>query len=176
MIYWKQPILFLKKKENEMDTKLISPEKLLPVIQNYQAKNKKVVWTNGCFDILHVGHIKYLKQAKTLGDLLVLGLNSDNSIKSLKGEHRPVFNENDRVTVMNAVVYVDYIVLFDNPSPLDIIKILKPDIYAKGGDYTLDTIEQNERWLVDSYGGEIQILPIVPGVSTSDIIEKIRYL
>lgn len=133
--------------------------------------SKKVVFTNGCFDILHVGHVKYLQQAKSLGDLLVVGLNSDSSVKILKGDTRPVQNEQDRADILAALNCVDFVVLFSEETPLELIKIVKPDILVKGGDWEISKIVGSD--FVQSYGGNVQSLKFIQGRSTSQIIEKI---
>jgi D-beta-D-heptose 7-phosphate kinase/D-beta-D-heptose 1-phosphate adenosyltransferase len=153
--------------------KLKTPEQLAPIVKRLQEDGKRVVWTNGCFDILHVGHITYLMTARERGSVLVVGLNSDASVRAIKGENRPVINEQDRATVLAALECVDYLVLFDDKTPLRLLDTLRPDVYAKGGDYTIDTIVQEERRLVESYNGEIAIIPGVPGHSTTNIIEKV---
>ncbi|MBI2422144.1 MAG: D-glycero-beta-D-manno-heptose 1-phosphate adenylyltransferase [Candidatus Hydrogenedentes bacterium] len=142
-------------------------------VQALKKDGKKVVWTNGCFDILHVGHITYLLTARQRGDVLVVGLNSDASVQRIKGPDRPVVNEKDRALVLSALECVDYIVVFDENSPMKLLEALQPDIYAKGGDYTIDTIVQEERRLVEGYGGAIAIIPGVEGHSTTSIIEKV---
>ena len=157
-----------------MKKKIVSLQNLIKIVDSYKKKNIKIVWTNGCFDILHIGHIKYLEQAKKSGDILIVGLNSDNSVKKLKGENRPIFNENDRATVLSFLTFIDHIIIFDQASPSEMLDLLQPHYYIKGGDYTIDTIDQHERRLVEAYEGRIKILPYVKGVSTSDIIKKIR--
>jgi D-beta-D-heptose 7-phosphate kinase / D-beta-D-heptose 1-phosphate adenosyltransferase len=153
--------------------KLMSMEKLKAAIQKEQAAGKKIVWTNGCYDIMHVGHILYLEKARALGDALVVGLNSDASVKKSKGPNRPIIEENQRAKLLTSLICVDYVVMFDDQSPIRLIGELEPDIYAKGGDYTIDTINQEERRLVESYGGEISLLPGIDGMSTSHIIDRI---
>ena len=154
--------------------KLKSLAQLQPLVKKLQAEGKKVVWTNGCFDILHAGHIAYLIHARQEGDVLVMGLNSDESVRAIKGPERPVINEHDRAIVLSALTCVDYLLLFDDPSPARLIEALHPDVYVKGGDYTIDTINQEERKLVESYKGRIAILPGVEGQSTTSIINKIQ--
>jgi D-beta-D-heptose 7-phosphate kinase/D-beta-D-heptose 1-phosphate adenosyltransferase len=154
--------------------KLKSLAQLQPLVKKLQAEGKKVVWTNGCFDILHAGHIAYLIHARQEGDVLVMGLNSDASVRAIKGPERPVINEHDRAIVLSALTCVDYLLLFDDPSPARLIEALHPDVYVKGGDYTIDTINQEERKLVESYKGRIAILPGVEGQSTTSIINKIQ--
>jgi len=130
--------------------------------------NKKIVFTNGCFDILHRGHIEYLSQAKDLGDVLIIGLNTDASVKRIKGENRPVQDENSRALVLASLRFVDAIVLFDEDTPYDLIGLVKPDVLAKGGDYTEDTIVGSD--IVKANGGEVVTIPLVEGYSTSKII------
>lgn len=134
---------------------------------------KRLVMTNGCFDILHAGHVTYLAAARALGDALLVGLNSDASVRVLKGPSRPVNPEHDRVTVIAALAAVDGVCLFEEMDALCLLAEVKPDIYAKGGDYTIDTIHQPERRLVEGFGGKVVILPGVPGRSTSNVLAKI---
>ena len=159
-----------------MMNKLVTLEKLTELFDQARSKRKRIAWTNGCFDIIHAGHVDYLERSKAFGDSLVVGLNSDASVKKLKGDFRPIFSELDRAKVLCSIVYVDYVVLFSDKSPIKMIQMLKPDYYIKGGDYTIDTIDQDERKVVEGYGGEIVLLPMVEGVSSSIIVEKIRKL
>lgn len=154
-------------------TKVKTLAELKPIMEDLKRKGKRVVWTNGCFDILHVGHITYLMRARQCGDVMVVGLNSDASVQENKGPNRPVINEKDRAVVLSALECVDYVIIFDGKTPLPLLDELKPGVYAKGGDYTLDTIVQPERRLVESYGGEIAIIPGVEGHSTSNIINRL---
>ena len=156
--------------------KLVSRAELLKIANKLRAQGKKIAWTNGCFDIMHAGHVDYLEKARDYGDALVVGLNSDQSIKALKGNSRPICSQEQRAKVLNALCCVDYILIFDDKSPLNIIRELKPEFYIKGGDYTIDTIDQNERRSVEDYGGEIIILPEVKGISTTFIVEQIKKL
>lgn len=156
-----------------MSSKIVTLDELF-TIRNQFPKNKKLVWTNGCYDILHAGHVIYLQKARSAGDALVVGLNSDASVRKFKGPHRPIVPEDQRAIVLAGLECVDYILIFSERSPLEIIGKLQPDVYAKGGDYTIDTINQPERHLVESYGGEIVIIPGVEGVSTTKIIQRIR--
>ena len=156
-----------------------SAAKLLPLallkkaIAQEKAAGRRIVWTNGCFDIVHAGHVTYLERAAALGDVLVVGLNSDASVKLSKGENRPIVPEDQRAKLLAALRCVDYLVIYDDQSPLELIRQLKPDIYAKGGDYNIDTINQPERRLMENLGGRIELLPGVPGISTSVIIENV---
>lgn len=141
-------------------------------LQQSTLTGKKIVFTNGCFDILHPGHTDYLQKAKALGDILVVGLNTDESIQRLKGPTRPIQNLKARALIMSALAAVDYIISFDDDTPLYLIKNIKPSILIKGGDYTEDTIVgANE---VKMNGGKIEIIPFLTGYSTSNIVEKIK--
>lgn len=153
--------------------KLKTVAQLRPILENLQREGKRVVWTNGCFDILHVGHITYLSRARQEGDILVVGLNSDASVRAIKGPERPVVNERDRAIVLSALACVDYLVIFSEPTPLGLLESLRPDVYAKGGDYTIDTIVQEERRAVEAFGGNIAIIPGVEGRSTTNLIARI---
>ena len=133
---------------------------------------QKVVFTNGCFDILHAGHVTYLEAAKAQGDVLVLGLNTDASVRRLKGPERPINNELDRAKVVGALKSVDYVVLFGEQPAEAVIAEVKPDIYVKGGDYTLDTLPEAK--IVQSYGGKVAFIDMVEGRSTTNIINKIK--
>ena len=162
--------------ETNMMKKLLNLEELIQILNPARREGKRIAWTNGCFDIIHAGHVDYLERSKAYGDFLVVGLNSDESIKKLKGDNRPVFSEKDRAKVLSSIVYVDYVVIFSDRSPIKMIEFIKPDYYIKGGDYTIDTIDQDERKVVEVYGGEIVLLPMVEGVSSSIIVEKIKKL
>ena len=153
--------------------KLKTAKELKVIIERARSDGKKVVWTNGCFDILHVGHITYLERAAAEGDVLVVGLNSDESVRAVKGPDRPIIPERDRAIVLSALQWVDYIVIFGDTNTVSILEELKPDVYAKGGDYTIDTIVQEERRVVEGYGGAIAIIPGVENRSTTAIIDQI---
>jgi len=135
-------------------------------------QNKKIIFTNGCFDILHRGHISYLNLAKTYGDLLIVGINSDDSVRRIKGPHRPINSLEDRGQILAAMSSVDHIIPFDGDNPSDLIRLIQPDVYVKGGDYTRETLP--EAALVESYGGAVHILPFIENRSTSNMIERIR--
>ena len=153
--------------------KIVSMSELRAVVADIKQSGRRIVWTNGCFDIMHVGHILYLEKARSLGDLLVVGLNSDASVRSFKGPDRPIVEEKQRAKLLSALSCVDYVIIFEDTSPIELIADLQPDIYAKGGDYHMGSINQEERRLVETYGGRIVLLPGVPGMSTSHLIEKI---
>jgi D-beta-D-heptose 7-phosphate kinase/D-beta-D-heptose 1-phosphate adenosyltransferase len=141
-------------------------------MRNQRPEGRKVVFTNGCFDILHLGHVRYLKEARALGDYLVVGLNSDQSVKGLKGPTRPVQSEDARAEILAALSCVDAVAIFSEPTAENLIREVKPDIYVKGGDYTVDTII--EAPIVLSYGGVVKVLKFTQGFSTSSIIEKMK--
>jgi rfaE bifunctional protein nucleotidyltransferase chain/domain len=145
-------------------------EDIVEYIKPLRAKGKKVVTTNGCFDILHAGHVEYLNEAALQGDILIVGVNSDNVVKKLKGGNRPVQSENDRLTIIAALRMVDCAFVFQEDDPREFIKIIRPDIHVKGGDYTEDIIEKP---VVESYGGKISIVSFKQGYSSSEIINKI---
>jgi rfaE bifunctional protein nucleotidyltransferase chain/domain len=132
------------------------------------------VFTNGCFDLMHVGHLRYLQAARALGDRLVVGLNSDASVKRLKGDTRPILPESERAELMAGLACVDFVVVFDEPTADDLLAALRPEIYAKGGDYTPDSLP--EAPTVRAYGGDIRIIPFVPGRSTTSLIARIQAL
>ena len=141
-----------------------------------RASGKKLVVTNGCFDILHLGHVVYLETARSFGDALLVGLNGDNSVLELKGEGRPVNAEPDRAAVLAALESVNGVCIFPEKAATNFLARAKPDIYVKGGDYTLDTLNKDERRAVEQAGGKIKIIPFVPGKSTTALLEKISRL
>ena len=152
--------------------KLIKEAELDSLIKELRNENKKIVFTNGCFDILHVGHVKYLQKSAEFGDILIIGLNSDSSVKKLKGENRPINNEIDRAYVLCALEAVDYVVIFEENSPIDLLNKIKPDIYAKGADYTLQTLPEAPTVLKN--GGKVEFIEFVDGKSTTNIINSIK--
>lgn len=157
-----------------IQNKIYSKEELLRHRNIWRTFSKKVVFTNGCFDILHHGHIHLLAEAASLGDILVVGVNTDSSVKRLKGEERPVTNEQDRLFQLAALLCVDAVCLFDDDTPELLIESLQPDVLVKGGDYTIDKIVGAE--YVMSLGGRVEIIPFVEGYSTSSIIANIKKL
>lgn len=152
--------------------KLVEKENLNNIIKKLKSDNKKIVFTNGCFDILHAGHVRYLKESKKFGDILIVGLNSDISVKKIKGESRPINPEMDRAEVLAGLEAVNYIVLFDETSPVKLLEEIKPDIYTKGADYTVETLPEAKTVL--SYGGKIEFIKFLEGRSTTKIIDKIK--
>ena len=151
--------------------KILPCRELVDRLQAQRRGGQKIVFTNGCFDLLHVGHITYLQQAAALGDVLVIGLNSDSSVRELKGPTRPVIGQQDRAAMLSALMCVGFVVLFEEQTPLRLIEQIRPDILVKGGDYTADQVIGRE--CVESQGGQIVILPLVDGVSTTKIIKSV---
>jgi D-beta-D-heptose 7-phosphate kinase/D-beta-D-heptose 1-phosphate adenosyltransferase len=151
--------------------KIKTKEDLHRIVEDLKKKGKRIVFTNGCFDLLHLGHIRYLEKAKFLGDILVVGVNSDRSVQSLKGPERPILPEEERAEILSGLECVDYITLFDEPTPLELISSLQPHILVKGGDWAKETTVGRE--VVERSGGEVVILPFVEGSSTSHLIETI---
>lgn len=151
---------------------LIKQNELDNLIKDLRKTGKTIVTTNGCFDILHVGHVRYLEKAKSFGDILIVALNSDKSVKSIKGESRPINNENDRAEVLSALRSVDYVVLFDEDSPIKLLLQIKPDVHTKGADYTIETLPEAKG--IMEAGGRIEFISFVEGKSTTSIIEKMR--
>jgi len=146
-------------------------QELVAVLAPFRAKGKTVVTTNGCFDLLHAGHLQYLREAAELGDILIIGINSDASVRRLKGENRPLQNEIDRATLMAALKPVDYTLIFEEDDPCAFLDILQPDIHVKGGDYLPGNLP--EKVIVENHGGRIEILSFKNGHSTTGIVEKI---
>jgi rfaE bifunctional protein nucleotidyltransferase chain/domain len=156
--------------------KIIAWDKLPTWREAFRASGKKLVVTNGCFDILHLGHVTYLENARNFGDALLVGVNSDAAVRGLKGAGRPVNSETDRAAVLAALQSVDGVCIFTDPTATKFLAAAQPDIYVKGGDYTLETLNQDERRAVESVGGKIILVPFVPGKSTTGLLEKISRL
>lgn len=151
---------------------LILPEDLAVFAQKIKKEHKTIVFTNGCFDLLHVGHVTYLEEAKKLGDYLIVGLNNDTSIKRLKGNARPLQNEKDRAKILLALRMVDAVTIFSEQTAEKVISVIKPSIYVKGSDYLLETLP--ERKVVEEYGGKIVLVPYLKNHSTTNLIAKIQ--
>lgn len=151
--------------------KVVKRDEIQAVAQEIKQMKKTLVFTNGCFDILHAGHVRYLQAAKELGDCLVVGLNSDESVRSLKGIQRPINKEEDRAEVLSALSAVDYVVVFSERTAEQLVREIKPDVYVKGGDYNVKSLPEAE--IVAKYGGKTVLIPEVPGRSSSNIIKKI---
>lgn len=164
-------IACIAQSHSDSDVKIKNRDTLAGIISAEKGRGKTVVFTNGCFDLLHAGHVKYLQKARTLGDLLVLGLNSDASVRRLKGEKRPLIGEEERAHILAALDCIDYVVLFDEDTPLNLITALKPHILAKGGDYTEDAVVGKN--VVEAYGGRVELVSFVDGKSTTNIIERV---
>src|SRR5574341_816762 len=152
--------------------KLKSLEELSAIAAQARAAGKSVVFTNGCFDLLHRGHVHILREARAAGDLLIVGLNSDRSVKTLKGPDRPILPETDRVELIAAMEMVDYVVLFDEPDPYKLIAAIKPNVLAKGGDWNGEKIIGAD--VVEQAGGRVAVIPYLKGSSTTEIIERIK--
>lgn len=150
----------------------IKREDLQQLLAKIRKEGKSIVTTNGCFDILHVGHVRYLEETKKYGDILIVALNSDKSVRSIKGEGRPINNELDRAEVLNALKSVDYVVLFDEDSPANLLDEIKPDVHTKGADYNVDTLPEAE--IIIKNGGRLEFIQFVPGKSTTSTIRKIN--
>ncbi|GAM07919.1 bifunctional protein HldE [Geobacter sp. OR-1] len=155
----------------DSDAKIKNLDVMKRVAGEARNRGQRIVFTNGCFDLIHVGHVKYLQKARSLGDLLVLGLNSDASVRRLKGEKRPLINQDERAHLLAALDCVDYVVIFDEDTPLQLIEAVRPDVLVKGGDYTREGVVGHEQ--VESWGGRVELVEFVDGRSTSGIIEKI---
>lgn len=152
--------------------KLVKEDEINALIKKLRSENKTIVFTNGCFDILHAGHVRYLKESKSKGDVLIVGLNSDSSIKKIKGENRPINNEQDRTEVLSALENVNYIIVFNETTPVKLLDKIKPDIYTKGADYTIETLPEADT--VIKNGGRVEFIKLVEGKSTTKIIDKIK--
>lgn len=159
-------------KHNIILSKIKLRDELAPTISILRFKEKKIVFTNGCFDILHKGHIEYLSKARNLGDFMIVGLNTDQSVKKLKGENRPVQDETSRATILAALSFIDLVVLFNEDTPYNLISLIKPDILVKGADYKESEIIGYD--VVKKNGGKIITIALTDGYSTSNIIEKLR--
>jgi D-glycero-beta-D-manno-heptose 1-phosphate adenylyltransferase len=153
--------------------KILSLEQLAAKSGQLRSAGKRVVGTNGCFDILHVGHVRYLAAARKLGDVLVVGLNGDSSVRQLKGEGRPVNPEQDRAEVLAALESVDYVTIFPELRATNFLQAAQPSTYAKGGDYTADTLDPEERAVLEKFGTKIEIIPFEQGYSTSQLLTRI---
>lgn len=154
-----------------MKQKIKDRKKLLGIIKELRAKGKRIVFTNGCFDLLHIGHVRYLEKAKALGDVLIVGVNSDTSVRKLKGPQRPILPEEERTEILSGLGCVDYVTLFGETDPLKLITSLHPDVLVKGGDWTKEQIVGRE--VVERSGGEVIIIPFVGKASTSNLIDTI---
>ena len=155
-----------------LNSKILDKEKLLVKLTDWKEEDKKIVFTNGCFDLIHLGHIEVIARSADLGDILIIGVNTDNSIKRLKGKNRPIVEEISRAKQLAALEFVDAVVFFDQETPIDLIKVINPNVITKGGDYKTDQVIGND--IVTQNNGEVVIIPLTQGYSTTSILEKIR--
>lgn len=155
--------------------RLLMLDNLANLGAQYAASGKHLVLTNGCFDLLHTGHVRYLQQARDLGDALIVAVNGDASVRELKGPTRPINSESDRAEVLAALRCVDHVVIFEDKRVTEVIRELKPSIYAKGGDYTPETLDPDERAALEEVGTEVRILQLVPGRSTTSILDRAKH-
>lgn len=151
--------------------KILERNALRTKLDDLRKAGKKIAFTNGCFDILHVGHVRYLREAKKTADILVLALNSDSSVRAIKGETRPVVPEQERAEILAALECIDFVTIFPEPTPLELINLLKPDVLIKGGDWPEEKVVGREE--VQTWGGKVAIIPEIEGKSTTNIVEKI---
>ncbi len=154
--------------------RILTTEALSGIRDDMARAGQRLVFTNGCFDLLHAGHVRYLQQARDLGHALAVGLNSDRSVRELKGDGRPINAEDDRAEVVAALGCVDYVVIFDGKRATDILRAVRPHVYAKGGDYTPESLDPDERAVLAAADAEVRILPLVPGRSTTAALERMR--
>lgn len=150
---------------------IVELQELVQIVKKLRREGKRIVFTNGCFDILHIGHVRYLKSARGYGDILVVGLNSDESVRKIKGDKRPLIPQGERAEILSSVRFVDYVVVFNEPDPYSTIAAIKPDVLVKGADWPIENIVGRD--IVESCGGEVHTIPLVEGASTSGIIEDI---
>lgn len=154
--------------------RIVGAEELAAARDEMDRAGRRLVLTNGCFDLLHAGHVRYLRQARALGDALAVALNSDSSVRELKGDGRPINPEADRAEVLAALACVDFVTVFEGKRATDLMRAVRPHIYAKGGDYTRDSLDADERAALEAGGADIKILPLVPGRSTTGVLERMR--
>ena len=159
-------------KLERIKTKIFSREQITNLCNIWRFEDKKIVFTNGCFDLLHLGHIDYLTRAADLGSVLLIGLNSDSSVQAIKGPDRPINNEEARATIMASLSFVTGVIIFDEDTPYELIKLVQPDILVKGADYEVEEIAGFD--IVQACGGEVVTIPLTEGYSTSDLIDKIK--
>jgi len=164
----------LNNKISENDGKIVSFEKLGNKITDLKRKNKKVIWTNGIFDLLHVGHVRYLKKARELGDILIVGINSDESTRKLKGKNRPIQTADDRAEILSSLKCVDFVIIFPELTVDRYVSKFKPEVFVKGGDYSLQKLNEEERKAIEGYNGEIRFIPFIEGRSSTNIIKEIE--
>ena len=151
---------------------VIKRTEIQELIKKLKNENKTTVFSNGCFDILHIGHVRYLKASAKFADIMIIGLNSDSSVKRLKGESRPINNENDRAELLSELGFVDYVVIFEEDTPENLLNEIKPDIYTKGADYTMETLPEAD--IMIKNGTKVEFIEFVDGKSTTNVIKKIE--
>ena len=156
----------------KINNKIFDLQLLMKKIEKWRSENKKIVFTNGCFDLIHLGHIEILARSSDFGDKLIIGVNSDLSIKKLKGANRPIIQQSSRIRQLSALEFVDAVILFDEETPIKLIESIKPDVITKGGDYTAKNVIGNE--VVSQKNGEVVIIPLTQGYSTTSILNKIK--
>ena len=156
-----------------INDKVVPLEKLQQRVKDLRAAGKKIVATNGCFDLLHVGHVRYLNAARALGDALIVGINGDESVRELKGVGRPVNNQNERAEIVAALECVDVVTIFPEMRATRFLELAAPDVYVKGGDYNQDTLNADEREVLQKVGAKIDIVPFEPGYSTTDLLARL---
>jgi len=151
--------------------KIVEVDEIAKISMELKNKGKKIVFTNGCFDILHRGHVEYLSKAKQLGDVLIVGLNSDSSVKMIKGDKRPIVPQEDRAFILSNLSFVDYVVIFDEPTPYELISKIVPDVLVKGSDWSEENVVGKD--IVEANGGKVVLIELVPGRSTTNVIKTI---
>ena len=162
----------MSKKLNKLKAKIFNIKNLSQIINEWRLNGDKIVFTNGCFDLIHLGHLEILARSADLGDKLIVGINSDESIKKIKGNSRPIIEEDSRAKQLAAIEFIDAVILFNEETPYNLINILKPDVLTKGGDYKKNDIVGNQ--LINKEKGEVVIIPLTQGYSTTSILEKIK--
>ena len=162
----------MSKALERVKNKIFNKNNLLEKLQTWRGANKKIVFTNGCFDLIHLGHIEVLARSADLGDILIIGVNTDSSIKELKGNNRPIIEENSRAQQLASLEFVDAVILFNEQTPLELIKVIKPNVITKGGDYNSEQVVGNE--IAVKNEGEVIIIPLTQGYSTTSILDKIK--
>ena len=162
----------MSKALERVKNKIFNKNNLLEKLEIWRSANKKIVFTNGCFDLIHLGHIEVLARSADLGDILIIGVNTDSSIKELKGKNRPIIKENSRAQQLASLEFVDAVILFNEQTPLELIKVIKPNVITKGGDYNSEQVVGNE--IAVKNEGEVIIIPLTQGYSTTSILDKIK--
>ena len=162
----------MSKKLNKLKAKILNIKDLSQIIKQWRLNGDKIIFTNGCFDLIHLGHLEILARSADLGDKLIVGINSDMSIKKIKGSSRPIIEEDSRAKQLAAIEFIDAVILFNEDTPYNLIKVIKPDVLTKGGDYKKNDIVGNQ--LINKEQGEVVIIPLTQGYSTTSILEKIK--